>query len=334
MERQPRPLPAKVQGANLRAVGDERRGYGTEKARETMNRLQRLGVNTIGILMEGRMSSLTDPEIRLPDEDSREALHRALIDAHELGLATVLIPHLYLDDERWRGEISWSDPELEAEWWASYEDFILRAAQIAASSGTSVLSIGVELKALSQKEETRRRMEQLARRVRGVFHGQLTYNANWDEAEQVGFWHVVDLAGVNGYYPLLPDPARGAEKAARRLSKLALIADRPLLVLEVGYRASPVPHVRPWEWPESLASQDVDEDAQARAYAAMLSYWLDAPGVRGLLFWVVPTDPDDPASEPRYGFNPLNKAAEEVIRRVFTGLGAPGALSNAAPEAR
>ena len=44
-----------------------------------------------------------------------------------------------------------------------------------------------------------------------------------------------------------------------------------------------------------------------------------APGVRGLLLWVVPTDPDDPASEPAHGFNPLNRPAEQVIRRAFLG---------------
>ena len=55
------------------------------------------------------------------------------------------------------------------------------------------------------------------------------------------------------------------------------------------------------------------------AYAAMLAHWLEAPGVRGLLLWVVPTDPDDPASEPAHGFNPLNRPAEQVIRRAFLG---------------
>ena len=49
-----------------------------------------------------------------------------------------------------------------------------------------------------------------------------------------------------------------------------------------------------------------------------LTHWLAAPGVRGLMVWVIPTDPDDPASEPPHGFNPLNKPAEKVIGQVFT----------------
>jgi hypothetical protein len=312
-------LPDRVTGANLRAVGDSRRGYGSDKARETMNRLRGMGVNTIGILMEGRMSSLDDREIRLQSSGDLESIQSALEDANELGFATILIPHLYLDDAKWRGEIRWDGREGEDEWWTSYEAFIMRAAQVASESGTTVLSIGVELKAMSSAKTTRQRMAHVVKSVRGTFHGLLTYNANWDEAEEVGFWDLVDLAGVNGYYPLLPDPVRGAEEISRRLARLAMIADRKLLVLEVGYRSSPLSFVRPWEWPESLESAEVDDGAQARAFAAILSTWLDAPGVRGLLFWVVPTDPDDPASEPRHGFNPINKPAEEVIRRAFLG---------------
>ena len=51
-------LPKIVTGANLRAVGDERRGYGTPKARETLARLKTLNVNTVAILMEGYLENI------------------------------------------------------------------------------------------------------------------------------------------------------------------------------------------------------------------------------------------------------------------------------------
>lgn len=310
------PLPAIVTGANLRPVGDDRRGYGTRAARQTMDRLKRLGVNTVSVLMEGRMENLSDPRIRLPDPSTLEDIKNALVDANALHLATILIPHLYLDDGDWRGRITLSEGERGEAWWASYSAFIEVAADIAASSGTTVLSIGVELKGLSRDSDTKRRMIDLAARVRRSFHGLLTYSANWDEAEDVAFWSAVDLAGVNGYYPLVPEPVRGAEAIARRLTRLSSIAGREVLVLEVGYRSSPLSHVRPWEWP-SQVTQVVDDASQAHAWAAVLAHWLGAEGVRGLLVWVIPTDPDDPASEPRHGFNPLNKPAEEILSRAF-----------------
>lgn len=118
---------------------------------------------------------------------------------------------------------------------------------------------------------------------------------------------------------------------ARKLTQLSQAAEKDVLILEVGYRSSPLSHERPWEWPEDI-DPIVDEFAQANAWAAVLAQWLPAEGVRGLLLWVIPTDPDDPASEPRHGFNPLNKAAEDVIRRAFLGDeggDSPGSLSRA-----
>lgn len=324
-----------MQGANIRPVGDARRGYGSATARETMRRLQRLGVNTVGILMEGRMQDLQDRDIRFRRSDL-EAVRQALLDANELGLASVLIPHLYLDDGSWRGDLTLEDPDAADAWWRAYGDFILAAARVAESGAASVLSVGVELKALSYRSETRERMAELVSKVRTEFQGLLTYSANWDEAEQVKFWNLVDRAGVNGYYPLLPEPVRGAEAVAARLENLAALSERPVLVLEVGYRSSPMPYVRPWEWPEDIHAA-VDLQAQAHVWAAVLSAWPQAKGVEGIMFWVVPTDPDDPASEPRHGFNPLNKPAENVIARAFGGTAAPSVAGSrsdtgAAPE--
>ncbi len=314
----PVPLPSRVAAANLRPVGDIRRGYGSERAEATLTRLKELGVNTVVFLLEGRMKDLEDTEIRAPSDSELERIQEGLVSARRLGFATVLIPHLYLDDGQWRGHIAPSAASDRAAWWSSYSAFLLRSARLARSGSASVLSVGVELKALSKEPEAHRHMETLTAEVREVFPGHLTYSANWDEAESVAFWGLVDFAGVNGYYPLEPDPVRGAEKVARRLSALAAYAGREVLVLEVGYRAGPASHLRPWEWPEEV-TEDVDENAQAEAWAAVLAAWLDAPGVRGLGVWVIPTDPDDPASEPKNGFNPLNRPAERVIERAFRG---------------
>lgn len=316
------PLPAVVKGANLRPVGDPRRGYGTRAARQTMQRLKRMGVNTLGILMEGRMHDGAATTVEVPPRDDLEATRAALLDANALGFATVLIPHLYIEDGTWRGRLRFEDPDDAAAWWASYRAFVTQAASVAAATGATALSVGVELKAMSKAPEAQPHMARTVSAVRREYSGLLTYSANWDEAEQVRWWGQVDLAGVNGYYPLEPEPIRGAQKVARRLESLAMIAQRPVLVLEVGYRSSPLSHTRPWEWPDQVEAT-VDHAAQSQAWAAVLTHWLGASGVRGLMIWVVPTDPDDPASEPPHGFNPLNKPAEQVISRVFGGTGGP-----------
>lgn len=311
-------LPSRVHGANVRPVGDPRRGYGSDKAKETLARLAHMGVNTIGVLLEGRVTSVEAPEVRPIEAGVREDVRAFLRDAADLGFATILVPHLYVDDGSWRGYLDPREPAERARFFDTHAEFIRTAASDAAAGRASAISIGVELKALSGAPDTAAYMRALARDVRSLFEGQLTYSANWDEAESVAFWDAVDLAGVNGYYPLEPDPERGAEAVARRLTALSARTKKDVLVLEAGYRSGPLSYVRPWEWPEDVAD-DVDLDVQAKTWAAVLSSWPHAKGVRGLMLWIVPTDPDDPASEPPNGFSPINKPAEEVIRRAFQG---------------
>lgn len=315
---QAKPLPSLVKGANIRPVGDVRRGYGSKKARETLARLKNMGVNTISILMEGRMENVDDLVVRFDAGDDLEAIAAILRDANQMGFATILIPHLYLDDGAWRGLIALSNPTDRDAWWTSYTRFIVAAAELAAHSGTTMLSMGVELKTMSAQMDTRTRMRLLKKEIKSHFQGLLTYSANWDEAEQVVFWDVVDVVGVNGYYPLVPDVVRGAEAVARRLGHLSRMTQKDVLVLEVGYRAGAMSHLEPWTWPEDLEDTEVDEKAQARNWAAILAHWLKVPGLRGLLVWVIPTDPDDPASEPPHGFNPMNRLAEQVLKRAFS----------------
>ncbi len=313
-----RPVPDRIYGATVRPVGDARRGYGTQAARRTFQRLKTLGVNTISILMEGRMSRVDSTEVVAPSRRDLEAVRAALNDAHDLGLATILVPHVYIEDGTWRGRIDFDDSDDADDWWRSYGHFMNQAATVASESGTPVLSIGVELKALSKQSVTRDRMAKLVTELRRNYSGALTYSANWDEAEDVRFWDLVDLVGVNGYYPLEPEPFRGAGAVARRLTALSRRTKKDVLVVEVGYRSSPLSHLRPWEWPVDVEPV-VDDSAQAKAWAAVLTHWLDAKGVKGLCVWVIPSDPDDPASEPRHGFNPLNKPAAHVIARAFGG---------------
>ena len=310
------PLPSRVQGASLRPVGDTRRGYGTRTGRYTMQRLKTLGVNTVSILLSGRMTHARSREIIPPSRSELIAAQRALDDARTLGLATVLVPHIYIDDGTWRGEIALGDDAHTDAWWNSYEAFIGSAAEIARATGTTVLSVGVELKSMSNQPFVRSRMSHLTQSIRKTYSGKLTYSANWDEAEDVLFWDLIDLVGVNGYYPLQPNPEQGAQRIRKRLQMLAKQTNREVLVAEVGYRSSPDSHLRPWEWPEQLQPA-VDEQAQARAWSAVLKHWLGAHSIRGLIVWVVPTDPDDPASEPKHGFNPLNKKAETILREYF-----------------
>src|SRR5437762_10251612 len=124
--------------------------------------------------------------------------------AHARGLRVLLVPHLWVDMGGWRGEIDLGTPERWAQWFESYARFVTEWARVAEEGHAEMLSIGVEMKSSSATHG--REWFDVIDRVRGVYHGLLTYSANWDEASQVVFWDRLDVAGVNAFYPLAEHP--------------------------------------------------------------------------------------------------------------------------------
>ena len=43
---------------------------------------------------------------------------------------------------------------------------------------------------------------ELIEKVRTVYSGKLTYAANYDNYQDVGFWNHLDFIGINAYFPL------------------------------------------------------------------------------------------------------------------------------------
>jgi len=188
------------------------------------------------------------------------------------------------------------------------------------------MSVGLEFKGLSQQPGHRARFEALVTAVRAVFHGVITYSANWDEAQGVTFWQSVDVLGVNAFYPLqtrrgatAADLEAGALGVSRQLAALHARTRKKILLTEVGYKAITDSALRPWEWPAevNLETLPVDEAFQAQAYRAMACGVTTQPWSLGMVAWFTPSDPNDQAHPNRWegpnGFNPLHKAAGAVL---------------------
>jgi hypothetical protein len=313
-------LPEPALGANI--VPGDPPGYASEALDATLARVKALGGNTVAFLLEASVESADNPVLHPPTEKNLTALSAGLRKARIADLATVLIPHVVMQDGSWRGHLDLEPGQAFERFFRDYRRFILLAARSAAEHKVALLSLGVEWKAMSSKPSFVDRMRGLAREVRQQYAGLLTYNANWDEAETVGFWDAVDLVGLQAYYPLTPTPELGAKSIALRMQALSHRAHRRIIILEVGYRASPHPTVEPWLWADAVAST-VDQEAQARAYRAVLDVWLPLPELQGLLVWFAPSDLTRPNFEPRHGFSPFGKSAEKVIFEAFRGIPSP-----------
>lgn len=322
-------VPAAIRGVTVGPIESSQqagRGYGTQYSAALLDALVDLGANAISITPFGRIWSLHSTSIAMDFEQpyaaNREALARMVAQAKARGLRVLVIPHLWVETGGWRGEI---DPGSEQGWvdyQASYREFVLAWAKDAQAFGADAFSIGVECKSWSGRFGDY--WQSLIADVRAVFHGALTYSANWDEAEGVLFWDQLDWIGVNAFYPLShangatdSDYVLGARAALDGLLPLARSTGKPVVLVEIGYTTRQNAAVEPWLWPDTMQNVVIDEREQARALAAIAGAAAERPWIGGFYVWRYYANLDDVSQEAIWGFSPHAKQAEQVLRQVF-----------------
>ena len=179
----------------------------------------------------------------------------------------------------------------------------------------------------------RRRIEghwvDLIARVRSLYHGKLTYAANFDQYRFVGFWDRLDLLGINAYFPLTrrllpeqPNADRAAILEARWRSLLrsldAFRAERGIpghrvLFTEIGYVGRANSTIEPWaadgfsvlpsvNGPRLIVWAEQPDDPAERALAIQALYdahlKLGGELLAGLLYWKLSTLPAHREIEP------------------------------------
>ena len=253
----------------------------------TVEALHALGADWIAIHPYAAIGE--DGSVRfaaLDGETPPESLARPIREAHARGMKILIKPHLAYWGTRfsWRGEIDFEDPAAWARFWTDYERWIVAVARATREADGFVL--GTELVHASGDEQ---RWRDLARAVREVTHVPLTYAANWDEYEQIGFWDALDAIGIQAYFPLVADGIRdeasiraGWQRWSDRLREFSQTRGRPVLFTELGYNHSLTAPARPWEY-------DTDGEAAREVQAICLRAALDAieaePALIGAFLW-------------------------------------------------
>jgi hypothetical protein len=300
------------------------RGYGSPTAQATLVRLRRLGVDAVSLTPFGFMTSPSAEEVHLVTShvggETDAALLATARQAHALGMRVMLKPHVWIRGGAWIGAQTLDGDAARARWFGSYRAFIVHYAELAAAGRMESLALGVELAAASRRD--RARWAALIADVRAVYHGELVYAANWDEAEHVVFWDLVDAVGVDEYAPLttkkdatLEELRAGWKPVLARLAGLAARTGKPIIVTELGYRARADAATSPSLWPEVDRQARYDGEHQAACYRAALQTLLAAPFVRGIYIWKWFTDSQD--EEGPTDFSPAGKPAEQVLRELY-----------------
>ncbi len=302
-------------------------GYASPAYDRTLGEARAMGANWIAITPFGRVADLAGSGIDLtfeaPFDRNRRDVTRAIEMAHARGMHVLLVPHLWVESGDWRALI---DPKSDAGWarWSEgYLRFIRTWARVAEATHAEMFSAGVELRSWVTTPRAPS-FTRVLREARRVYHGLLTYSANWDDVDETVILGDLDVIGLNAFYPLEdapgasgPSMAEGARLVREKVHQLAEKWQKPVLFTETGYTTRPDPARRPWEWPDTMSHVKVDEPAQAVAYRALLGAVLDEPDFAGFFVWRVFADPDDTSQEAPWGFSPRGKRAELVVRDAF-----------------
>jgi hypothetical protein len=263
---------------------------------------------------------VTDGHVYWGERDSGLAETARL--ARARGIRTLLKPHLWLRDRsdgRWVGSIAMKNEKDWAAWFARYEEFIVHYARLAEALGMEGLCIGTELEGTTRRTADWRR---IIAAVRAVYHGRLTYAANWSgEFEQVEFWDDLDWIGVQAYFPLSDKAGASVDELVAawaphvaRIEKVQARFERPVLLTEIGYKASERATVEPWQW---TTTDRYDPEEQARAYEAAFRVLWDKPWCAGMYWWKwFPVGHREAGGRDRY-FTPQDKPAEKVLAKWY-----------------
>ena len=279
----------------------------------TIAELKALGVNWIAIHPYGRVS--TDGTVRwswprrrrgrageaptgqatrprsgaeMP-EIAPEWLRRPIDEAHRQGIKILVKPHLEnWRDYEWRGAIRYETDEEWERFFSTYTQWIVQLAEF--SEGADAFAVGTELDGTVHHEA---RWRSIVGGVRAVFSGHLTYAANWDAYERVGFWNALDSVGIQAYFPVLDQaPANGETPPQSafdagwraimdRVSDFSARTGKPIVFTEAGYNNSPTAPYQPWDWE---ADGDAEE-LQIRCMIAALRAISAEPLVQGAFLW-------------------------------------------------
>jgi hypothetical protein len=299
-------------------------GYGTEKDKQTLRRLKEIGVDWISLtpfaFQKKRDSEkITGTTAKMNRAESDERLRATAAFAKELGIKILLKPHVWVGDSSWCGAIQPPDWSV---WMASYKDVVIHYAKLAEEIGADGYLIGNELGTATKADPEGFR--EFIKEARKYYKGPISYAANWDEADRVPFWDDLDAIGVNAYWPLTrakgaseEELHQGALKIEAKLESLAKKTNRQILLTEIGFRSVIDSAVDPNTWPEHDQDRQIDFEAQAKAYRAVLKAFTGKPHIRGIYFWKVISDGNWREDGGERGFSPLDKPAEQVLRQYF-----------------
>jgi hypothetical protein len=288
-----------------------------DKYEQSEDEIADLGADTVLLVIDSRQENGSSSHIYLDMRmtPTPDQLGELIDHAKKRKLRVILMPIVLLDNpsgNEWRGTLK---PDSWDKWFDSYRDMMTQFAWIAQGHGVDVLVVGSEL--VSSEPNVEQWTRTIAK-VRESYHGNLTYSANWDHYDTLGFWDQLDLIGMNSYYKLGENNKVTTEEIETRWREIQTkVVDfsekegKPALFLEAGWCSLQNAANEPWDYTQS--DLPADDDLQKRLYEAFFNVWYGNPHLGGFMMWEWPPGDDTTGK----GYTPKGKPAEQVMREWF-----------------
>jgi len=243
--------------------------------------------------------------------------------ARQCNLKVMLKPHIWLSHHNWAGDFDIERGQDWRKWEREYEHYILHYVQLAEAMGVEIVCMGTELTHPVEKRPFF--WKHLIREIRVVYHGKITYAANWDNYQFIPFWKELDYIGVDAYFPLSEEqePTEKELKKAwlpylRQMKAFSDSVSKPVLFTEYGYRSINQAAWKQWELPEYWEEGGkVNMQGQANSYAAIYAAVWQQEWFAGGFLWKWYTD-HTLANPENTDYTPQGKPVETVIKRWYS----------------
>ena len=297
-----------------------------EAAQSHVDEVLQINANSAAVMPFGFMRDVANPDIIFDTErqwfgETRKGAKQYIELLQKNGISVMVKPQIWV----WKGEFTGTiTMSTEAQWQqleASYDAFILTYAQLAEETQAPIFCIGTELeKFVEHRPEY---WQLLIKKIKEVYHGKLTYAANWDEYKRTPFWEQLDYIGIDAYFPLsesktptVAELRKGWQPWKTKITELAKRNNKAVLFTEFGYRSMDITAKRPWL--VDRTEEGVNLQAQVNAKNAIFKEFWNEDWFAGGYVWKWFIQHEKSGGERDNRFTPQNKPAEATIREHFS----------------
>ncbi len=299
----------------------DRNELGSDISDYSLIYLSKLGVGHLALMVVQYQDDAASRRIYADGKKtvSDKSLEHAINIIHALGMKVMLKPHVDLVDEDARTNILPSE-----EWFASYRNFILHYADLAAKYNVDMFCIGTEL-SNTTTSRWKDKWLKIIDEIRKVYKGPIAYAANWDEYETVSFWKAVDFIGIDAYFPLTNRNNPPKEELVKawithadtlegwlKINKLT----QPVIFTEIGYDTIEGSNRQPWRIIPTLATAVESQEEQANCLESLLEVLSKRSWFKGLYWWNYFPRPDIGP----LGYTLRGKKGEKVLSKWYKKL--------------